>query len=59
MECFVAKGSKKYDILPELEDMVFSDSELKSSKHSSHKRKKVCLVATHFAFLGVSLFHVF
>ncbi|XP_076450584.1 zinc finger CCHC domain-containing protein 17-like [Babylonia areolata] len=45
MECFVGKGTKQYDLVPELEDMVPSDSEPPpppppSAGTSTHARKK-------------------
>ncbi|KAL8568168.1 hypothetical protein ACOMHN_027691 [Nucella lapillus] len=45
MECFVGKGGKQYNLLPELEDMVPSDSEPappppSSTQPSSHGKKK-------------------
>lgn len=45
MECFVGKGGKQYNLLPELEDMVPSDSDppppsTHTSSHSKKKKKK-------------------
>ena len=44
MECFVGKGGKQYDILPELEDMVPSDLDTPSPEKTQSKRKKVSLI---------------
>ena len=45
MECFVGKGVKQYDLVPDLEDMVHSDIEasapnVQQSSEKRHKKKK-------------------
>ena len=68
MECFVGKGGKQYDLLPELDAMVPSDSEPEAepqhmSKDTSTQRKKrkkvrpliCCTCVTQFIFKCIYL----